>query len=48
MFSYVRYFINRLRLLADSGITPYVVFDGDYLPTKANVEKDREGYGYCF
>lgn len=33
--------MNRVRMLVHFGITPYIVFDGDYLPSKAGTEKDR-------
>jgi exonuclease-1 len=29
-------------MLRHYGVEPYLVFDGDYLPTKARVEKERE------
>lgn len=33
--------MNRVRMLIHFGIEPYLVFDGDYLPSKALTEKDR-------
>src|SRR5262245_28563100 len=33
--------MNRVRMLIHFGITPYIVFDGDYLPSKAGTEKER-------
>ncbi|ODQ80148.1 hypothetical protein BABINDRAFT_161127 [Babjeviella inositovora NRRL Y-12698] len=38
---YVTYFMRRVTLLEDHGITPYLVFDGDHLPTKAGTERER-------
>lgn len=33
--------MNRVRMLVHFGITPYLIFDGDNLPSKAGTEKDR-------
>lgn len=33
--------MNRVRMLVHFGIKPYIVFDGDYLPSKSATEKDR-------
>lgn len=33
--------MNRVRMLVHFGITPYLVFDGDYLPSKAGTETER-------
>lgn len=33
--------MNRVRMLIHFGITPYIIFDGDNLPSKAGTEKDR-------
>jgi exonuclease-1 len=33
--------MNRVRMLVHFGITPYIIFDGDNLPSKAGTEKDR-------
>lgn len=33
--------MHRVRLLQHHGVVPYIVFDGDYLPSKAITEKDR-------
>lgn len=33
--------LNRVRMLIHFGVKPYMVFDGDYLPSKAHTEKDR-------
>ncbi|KAF2667085.1 PIN domain-like protein [Microthyrium microscopicum] len=38
---YVEFAMNRVRMLLHFGIIPYIVFDGDYLPSKACTEKDR-------
>ncbi|KAF2197674.1 exonuclease-like protein [Delitschia confertaspora ATCC 74209] len=38
---YVDFAMSRVRMLIHFGITPYIVFDGDYLPSKAGTEKDR-------
>ncbi|CAE7210670.1 hypothetical protein CFE70_009331 [Pyrenophora teres f. teres 0-1] len=38
---YVDFVMNRVRMLIHFGITPYLVFDGDNLPSKAGTEKDR-------
>jgi exonuclease-1 len=33
--------MTRVRMLLHYGVVPYLVFDGDYLPSKAGTEKDR-------
>lgn len=33
--------MNKVRMLVHFGITPYLVFDGDYLPSKSGTEKER-------
>jgi exonuclease-1 len=33
--------MNRVRMLIHFGVTPYLIFDGDYLPSKAGTEKER-------
>ncbi|KAH7085525.1 exonuclease-like protein [Paraphoma chrysanthemicola] len=38
---YVDFCMNRVRMLIHFGITPYIIFDGDNLPSKAGTEKDR-------
>jgi len=38
---YVDFAISRVRMLLDFGVTPYLVFDGDYLPSKAGTNKER-------
>lgn len=38
---YVDFAMNRVRMLIHFGVKPYLVFDGDYLPSKAQTEKDR-------
>ncbi|PQE14458.1 Exodeoxyribonuclease 1 protein [Rutstroemia sp. NJR-2017a BBW] len=39
---YVDYCMHRVRMLQHFGVTPFLIFDGDYLPSKAATEKDRE------
>ncbi|QSZ31134.1 hypothetical protein DSL72_000697 [Monilinia vaccinii-corymbosi] len=38
---YVEYCMHRVRMLLHFGVTPYLIFDGDYLPSKAATEMDR-------
>ncbi|KAL5113222.1 Rad2 nuclease [Pleosporales sp. CAS-2024a] len=38
---YVDFCMHRVRMLIHFGITPYIVFDGDNLPSKAGTEQDR-------
>ncbi|KAF2704213.1 PIN domain-like protein [Pleomassaria siparia CBS 279.74] len=38
---FVDFAMNRVRMLIHFGVTPYLVFDGDYLPSKARTEKER-------
>lgn len=33
--------MHRVRMLQHFGVTPFIVFDGDYLPSKAGTEEDR-------
>lgn len=33
--------MSRVRMLIHFGVTPYIIFDGDNLPSKAGTEKDR-------
>ena len=33
--------MHRVRMLQHFGVTPFLIFDGDYLPSKAATEKDR-------
>lgn len=44
---FVDYALHRVRMLQHFGVTPFLVFDGDYLPSKAETEarraKKREG-----
>jgi len=35
--------MSRVRMLIHFGVVPYLVFDGDYLPSKAGTENDRLG-----
>ncbi|OTB01964.1 hypothetical protein M426DRAFT_208259 [Hypoxylon sp. CI-4A] len=39
---YVDFAMSRVRMLQHFGITPYLVFDGGYLPSKAMTEASRE------
>ncbi|KAI1385731.1 uncharacterized protein F4822DRAFT_414017 [Hypoxylon trugodes] len=39
---YVDFAMNRVRMLKHFGITPYLVFDGGFLPSKASTEASRE------
>lgn len=38
---YVDFSLHRVRMLIHFGVTPYLVFDGDYLPSKAATEAGR-------
>lgn len=38
---WVNFFMTRVRMLIHFGIKPYLVFDGDYLPSKSGTEKER-------
>ncbi|KAF3005011.1 Rad2 nuclease [Curvularia kusanoi] len=38
---YIDFCMSRVRMLIHFGITPYIIFDGDHLPSKAGTEKDR-------
>lgn len=38
---YVDFAMHRVRMLIHFGIKPYLVFDGDYLPSKAGTEAER-------
>ncbi|KAF7591155.1 Rad2 nuclease [Aspergillus hancockii] len=39
---HVDFVLNRVRMLLFFGVTPYLVFDGDNLPSKAGTESDRQ------
>ncbi|KAF5630881.1 exonuclease 1 [Fusarium sp. NRRL 52700] len=39
---YLHAAMNRVRMLRHFGVTPYMVFDGDFLPSKAATEESRE------
>ncbi|KAM7204571.1 hypothetical protein V8F33_001535, partial [Rhypophila sp. PSN 637] len=39
---YVEFCMHRVRMFKHFGVTPYVVFDGGYLPSKAKTEASRE------
>ena len=38
---FIKYCMKRVNMLRQKDITPILVFDGGYLPTKANTEKER-------
>jgi exonuclease 1 len=38
---YVEFAMHRVRMLIHFGVTPYLVFDGDNLPSKASTEAER-------
>ncbi|WFD44661.1 hypothetical protein MPSI1_003331 [Malassezia psittaci] len=38
---YIAYAVHRIRMLKHYGVIPYVVFDGDRLPSKQGTEMDR-------
>lgn len=38
---HIDFALSRVRMLIDFGVKPYMVFDGDYLPSKAHTEKER-------
>lgn len=38
---FVDFAMHRVRMLQHYGVTPYIIFDGDYLPSKAATEADR-------
>ncbi|RUP44579.1 PIN domain-like protein [Jimgerdemannia flammicorona] len=40
--SYVDYCMDYVRMLKYYNVTPFIVFDGGYLPAKANTEVERE------
>lgn len=39
---YVDFALHRVRMFKHFGVTPYLVFDGDFLPSKAKTEESRE------
>ena len=41
IYRFVDFSLNRVRMLIHFGVTPYLVFDGDYLPSKASTEAER-------
>lgn len=41
VYRYVEFAMSRVRMLIYFGVTPYLVFDGDNLPSKAGTESDR-------
>ena len=40
---HIDFALSRVRMLIHFGVKPYIVFDGDYLPSKAHTEKERAG-----
>lgn len=38
---HIDFALSRVRMLLHFGVKPYLVFDGDYLPSKAHTEKER-------
>ncbi|KAK4611647.1 Exodeoxyribonuclease 1 [Fulvia fulva] len=38
---HIDFALHRVRMLIHFGVKPYIVFDGDYLPSKAHTEKER-------
>ena len=40
---HIDFSLSRVRMLIHFGVKPYLVFDGDYLPSKAHTEKERAG-----
>lgn len=41
LLRHIDFCMGRVRMLLHFGITPYIIFDGDHLPSKAGTEKDR-------
>ncbi|PWN50131.1 hypothetical protein IE53DRAFT_110312 [Violaceomyces palustris] len=39
---YLSFAIHRIRMLRHHGVTPYIIFDGDRLPSKGGTEVERE------
>lgn len=39
---FVDFAMHRVRMLQHFGVIPFLIFDGDYLPSKANTEADRD------
>ncbi|KAK5133026.1 hypothetical protein LTR08_008231 [Meristemomyces frigidus] len=38
---HIEFCLNRVRMLIHFGVKPFLIFDGDYLPSKAHTEKER-------
>ncbi|KAH9845204.1 Helix-hairpin-helix class 2 (Pol1 family) motif protein [Teratosphaeria destructans] len=38
---WIEFTLNRVRMLIHFGVKPFLVFDGDYLPSKSHTEKER-------
>lgn len=41
LFRHIDFVLNRVRMLLYFGVTPYLIFDGDDLPSKSGTETDR-------
>jgi exonuclease-1 len=41
MYRFVDFAMHRVRMLQHFGVIPFLIFDGDYLPSKAATEADR-------
>lgn len=41
LYRFVDFAMHRVRMLQYFGVTPFLIFDGDYLPSKAATEADR-------
>ena len=41
LYRYVEFAMGRVRMLMHYGVIPYIVFDGDFLPSKAGEEAGR-------
>lgn len=41
LYRYINAFLHRVKMLRHFGVKPYIVFDGDFLPSKAATEESR-------
>ena len=41
IYRFVDFAMHRVRMLQHFGVIPFIIFDGDYLPSKAATEADR-------
>ncbi|RDW78236.1 hypothetical protein BP5796_06088 [Coleophoma crateriformis] len=41
VYRFIDFCMHRVRMLQHFGVTPFLIFDGDYLPSKAATEADR-------